>query len=116
MAEIGDEDASPARGERLRIAKGLRAEEEPEAHRRAGVVGNLEIVIRLVDELDEQTPPRVSLVKLAGRVEEAWAIAERGGAVRRIAKSPPQGGEGLSNLRARMEVGEDRDGADGRSP
>ena len=88
-AEIGDEDASSVRGKRLRVPERLRTEQEPETHRPAVVAGNLEVVGRLIDEFDEEVSPRVSLVKLAGRVEEARAVAERGGAVRRIAKGPP---------------------------
>jgi hypothetical protein len=71
-------------------------------------VGDLHVLVAVVDELHEEAVGRTALVHLSGRVEEAGAIAEGGGRFGPSADPRPHLGDRRVELRRRLDVGHER--------
>ena len=91
--------------QRLEVAVGLGADQRAERERLAG---DLEVLGGLVDDLQEAADLRAALVELAGRVQEARAVAPRRGdlvALDQRGAQPGDRGLGLVGVR---QVAHDR--------
>ena len=91
-AEVDPQDRQVVRLDRREVAGGLGVDQLAERVRPAGdrAIGR---VVR--GQLEEPADRRAALVELAGRVEEARAVAGRRGATGPIAQQRPDAGEGL---------------------
>ena len=88
------------------VARRLGGDQRPE---RVAGVGDVDVALRIVDELQEAAGRRAALVQLSGRVQEARAVPERGGRAGGGADRVAQLGDRGVELVRRRHVAHDRD-------
>ena len=96
----------PERAQRFQVADRLGVLERRE---RVRLAGDLDVLGPVVEQLQEAPGLRAALVELAGRVQEARAVAERGRRLRRVADRLAQLGDRRVELGRGLHVAHDRD-------
>ena len=82
-AQVQAKDAAAPRGERPEVAQGLGLGERGEAE---GTVGDWQDLAVISGQLEEEARGGPPFMELAGRVEEAGAVAGRRGDLERVAE------------------------------
>ncbi len=77
--ELDPLGGQPVAAQRLQVSGGLGGDQLPE---RVALARDLDVALRLVDELQEASRRRPALVQLSGRVQEPRAVAEGHGRAR----------------------------------